>query len=145
MSKWTKRRWQQNEEDLKNPLSPFIDDGGRVIKIQQDPSTHGLVTVTHPVHSVHEGVSFLCGDSTDDLGGEAGDQLQLVFTTADVEERAHFVYAAYGAGAYYLTFMEAPTGGGTGGSAVTIFNRRRDSTNTPVAGIINKRFSGIRI
>jgi len=133
MTTWTKRTYKQNQEDLKNASPHLIDDGGKVRDIEQDDTTEALTTITYPHHEIHGGSSYTCQDTTANLGGETGDHLQLLFTTADVAKRAHLFYHAYGAGACYITLREAPTGGGAGGSAATILNRRRDSAKTSSA------------
>ena len=132
MTEWTKRTYKQNQEDLKTATSPYVDDGGKVNKIPLDKSTGALITITYAHHEIHDGDMYHCFDSSDNLGAETGDRIQLVFTTADIAKRAHIIFETYGSGEHYVTLREAPAAG-TGGAAVTIYNRNRGSSNTPSA------------
>ena len=133
MTEWTKRVYDQNLKDVANTTSEWIDSKGKARDVSLDGSTHAFNIVDYAHHEIHGGSSYVCMDSTASLGGENGDQLQLLFTTANIEKRAHLFYHAYASGAAYVTLMEAPSGGGAGGGAASIFNRRRDSSKTSSA------------
>jgi len=133
MTIWTKRTFATNEVDLKtgSVTAPYIEEGGKVMKIGQDRSTGAQIGITYEHHEIHEGDSWHCAVSTASIGAETGDHVHLLFTTAAVKARAHVIFRAEAAGAVVVTLTEAPTGGGTGGSSKPIYNRKRDKTGTP--------------
>jgi len=133
MTEWTKRTFKDNLARIPIVGQQWIDDKGKARQVGTDTTTDAASIVDYAHHEIHGGSSYTCQDTTANLGGETGDHLQLLFTTADVAKRAHLFYHAYGAGACYITLREAPTGGGAGGSAATILNRRRDSAKTSSA------------
>jgi hypothetical protein len=99
--------------------------GGRVPLI--DPSTHYAIVLDSEHHEVHDGAAYKLGARSSDISATP---VHLSFTTPDSIELQHLVADAYAVDAALLTITEAPTGGVTGGTAVTPINRRRDSTNT---------------
>jgi len=131
MTTWDKRTYKDNEERLKNTEQQWVDSKGRARQVSIDGVTGASIIIDYGHHEIHDGSTFNCFDSTDNLGAETGDHIQLLFTTADVAKRAHLFFSAYGSGEIYVTMREAYDGGGTGGVGEGINNRRRDSTKTP--------------
>ena len=111
---------------------------GEVDEVRMDATTHVLTTITYAHHELHAGSYYHAMVSTDNLGAETSDTISLLFTTANVAKLAHLVVTAYGSGAYRYSLIEGGTGGGTGGSAVTIFNRRRDAGAGTVITAVTK-------
>ena len=133
MTTWNKRGFKQNEEDLKTASSPWVDDGGKAMKVPFDKITGALLTITYAHHEIHEGDSFHCAVSTASIGAETNDHLHLTFTTADVAKKAHMVFYVEASGAVVVTLIEGWATGGTGGSSKPIYNRNRSSSNTSSA------------
>ena len=85
--------------------------------------------ITFPHHKLHNGDSYQLQVTSDNLGGETGDHLTLSFVTPDSTKLVHVFPNAYGSGEIYFTMREAPTGGGTAGSAATVLQRNRSLSN----------------
>ncbi len=100
--------------------------------ITLDDSSYALNAISYEHHEIHSGSSYHVDLSTANLGGETGDQLQLSFTTPNTTKWLHMVAQSYGSGQHLFTMREAPTGGLTGGTAVTPLNRNRNSIKTSI-------------
>jgi len=111
---------------------------GEVDEVRMDATTHALTTITYPHYELHAGSYYHAMDSTDNLGAETSDTISLLFTTANVAKLAHLAVTAYASGAYRYRLIEGGTGGGAGGSAVTIFNRRRGAGAGTVITAVTK-------
>lgn len=108
---------------LQKNISSFGLRPGRL-----DDATHAQMTIAYEHHEVHEGAAFFAGSHSLNIGAAP---VHISFTTpAASGPRIHMALDAYAAGAATLLITEAPTGGLTGGTALTAFNRRRDSTRT---------------
>jgi len=103
----------------------------RWLKAAMDRITNCIVTITQPHHEIHDGKTWFLQDITSDMDAEAGDFISIQFTTpAATAGLVHVTFDAYVGAAYTFDIREGQTGGGTGGSALTAYNRRRGSANT---------------
>lgn len=98
-----------------------------------DAITDCLTFVTYPHKELHGGKMWTVFDSSADLGAETGDLITIQFTTptlASGKGLVHAIFEGFCGAAYTFDLREAQTGGGAGGSALTAYNHRRDSSNT---------------
>ena len=132
MTTWTKRNYGKNEDDLQNPLSPFITDGGQVIKIQQDKSTNALTTIDYAHHEIHGGSHYTITYGVADIGAATtpDDAITLTFTTADTSSWPHMVLLFESVGGALCRLREGGTGGGSPSGVITCKNNNRNSSKT---------------
>lgn len=114
----------------KQQSSLIYNEGtGKLYHLSVDNATNALAIIDYAHHEIHAGKSFCMSQTTNDLGGETGDLIQIYWTTADSAEMMHMLFTAKASGEVLFEFREAPTGGATGGSPITPINHRRDSNN----------------
>lgn len=108
-------------------VAKMLIEGGELRVPRLDKSSHAHQTISTAHQESHAGHKFVASARTTDL---SANPLHFVFTTPDSDHRMHLVIRAYSAGAAVMRFVEGPSGGVSGGSAVTPINRRRDSALT---------------
>lgn len=97
----------------------------------QDETTGALLTIETIHHEVHEGEMFHVGYTAASVANNASVDVLLV-TGATVE--THASWEVFGGGQVTVYLYEGPTvGEGDEGTALTIYNMKRDSANTPEA------------
>ena len=102
----------------------------RWLKAAMDRTTNAIATIDYAHYEVHNGKLWHVEDNTADIGDEAGDFLDIQFTTpAATVGLLHAIFDGYVAAAWLMDLREGQTGGGAGGAALTAYNRRRASTN----------------
>ncbi len=104
------------------------DNVARGIRI--DDSSSGIVTTTFPHSELHEASTYQTNISDADISTSP---LRIKMVIPAQEKRIHMLAFGVSSGASIFTITENPTGGATGGSALTAFNKRRDSANTTTA------------
>jgi len=127
MTTWNKRGFKQNEEDLKTASSPWVDDGGKVMKVPFDKTTGALITVTYAHHEVHDGSSYRASHSA---AGGSGTKATVSFTTPDTSKWLHVALTARSNVEAIYTLGEGATITGSSGSDYAPRNRNRNSSNT---------------
>ena len=101
--------------------------GGNKGNIQQDASTHALITTEYEHHEIHSGSHyFVAGFST----VSSGDSAYFSVTTPNTNKWAHMVFDVSGSGILSTYVYEGSTV--TGGAAVVPWNNNRNSSNTSV-------------
>ncbi len=118
---------------MSGQLKGFV--GGPILggwrKLRADIITHALQTIDYAHHEIHAGSHFYIeGYAT--LAEDAVLRVKLV--TPDTNKLAHFQWAISSSGICETTLHEAPSGGMTGGNAVTPLNNNRNSSTT--SGIV---------
>ena len=127
MTTWNKRGFKQNEEDLKTASSPWVDDGGKVMKVPFDKTTGGLLTIDYAHHEIHDGGSYRASHSA---AGGSGTKATVSFKTPDTSKWLHVVIGARSNVEAIYTLGEAATVTASSGSDYAPRNRNRNSTNT---------------
>ena len=97
------------------------------IQALEDSTTNSLVTISHPHHEIHSGDMF--ADSGQETLG-SGSSTELLFITPDTDKYAHMLVRARSTGEANYTLYEDTTVSANG-VACSIFNRDRNSLNTP--------------
>lgn len=116
-------------------VTPFAE-GGAAFTV--DAFTGDLVIIDHAHHKTHLGKSFRVG-SVANLANNA--TIDIVLATGDTT--THLEYYANVGGNSTIDFYEAPTVTGGTGTAMTIFNKRRDSATASVnAARLNQTVTG---
>jgi hypothetical protein len=92
-----------------------------------DETTHAALVMDYPHAEIHGGSAFHISIAATDLDS---DPLRINFTTPDTTKWSHLYISAYSSGQATLRLREAYTGGGTGGTTLTPFNRNRNSDTT---------------
>ena len=92
-----------------------------------DESSGCSVSIDHLSHDVHEGNHFYVENYVE---LDSGDSLYVKLVTPDTSKRMHFSWEIDSSGILTTTLDEDATGGMTGGSAVSILNNDRNSSNT---------------
>lgn len=109
-----------------------VDSNGNIVCAQLDSSS-GLLTIISDIHSkIHDGKFFTSSVLADDVAD--GSSLDLVLTAnASYNVHARITYTAEKKSHFRL--YEAPTT--SGGSAVSIFDKNRDSANSSNATLVS--------
>lgn len=103
-----------------------------------DKTTHAASTIEYPHRELHAGDSYAVFSSG--AGGE-GAQSNIQITTPNGSIWSHIVPSARSSTEANFKLWESPTL--SGGTAMTIINRNRNSTNTSLtAGSLNPVISG---
>lgn len=98
--------------------------------IEFDSTTGALVTLETIHHEVHEGEMFHVGHTNSNVSNGANVDMLLVTGAKE----AHAVWEVFAGGQVTVTLYEAPTvTAGNEGTALTAYNMKRASTNTPTA------------
>lgn len=106
----------------------------RSYPVAADEITDALIILNNGHAHIHEGESWHVFDDTANIGAEAGDFIDIQWTTpAASVGLMHCLFNGYCAAAFTFDLREAQTGGGAGGGALTARNRRRDNTDTPIS------------
>ena len=92
-----------------------------------DASTNELVIIDYEHHELHDGSMFSCHyvQSVTDTN----DRTVIAFTTP-VDEEIHMIVNVAATAAATFFILEGATGTTAGATDLTIFNKKRDSTNT---------------
>lgn len=91
-----------------------------------DEVSGAVMVLDYAHHEIHEGDMYhVSGTATKGIG----ESYDLLFVTPDTARWAHLVGVVIGSGETAVTFYEGGTI--TGGTAVTPYNRNRNSENTP--------------
>jgi hypothetical protein len=110
-----------------------VTDGVASGQARLDGATEVLGVIEYPHFEIHEGGAFKADVNTNDLDSEGtNNALHISFSTPDTTKWAHLVILASATGSADLSLVEAPTGGVSGGSALTVYNRNRNSVNASV-------------
>jgi hypothetical protein len=92
----------------------------------EDPLTGSLVVITHRLHTVHEGKSFIY---TGRVSLSMGASHKICITTPDTLTHSHFVSSVRAESEASVFLYENPTSL-VKGSSLPVFNRNRNSLNT---------------
>lgn len=116
---------------VRNPLYRDFDTyEAQVVAIAPFDATTGAALVMETVHhEVHEGEMFHAAYTNGSVANGANLDLQL--TTGAKE--AHTTWEVFAGGQVTVSLYEAPTT--SGGTAVTAYNLKRSSTNTPTGAV----------
>ena len=93
-----------------------------------DQVSGGLKTITEQHGQIHKGRHFFTTSIREGVALNA--VVEGVFTAPDTDTRIHFTYEIEGSVGVKVEIFEGATGV-VGGSAATLFNSDRNSTNTP--------------
>jgi hypothetical protein len=96
--------------------------------IMSDGSTHALETMEYEHHEIHAGNHFFYKEVVLSTGG-AGEELYFMFVTPNTTKQIHAKFSAFASQEFDVYILEAPTTTNNG-SAITMINNYRDSTNT---------------
>lgn len=100
------------------------------LQAMQDGTTGALLTIETVHHEVHEGEMFHAAYTN---GSVANNGTVDVLLTTGAKE-AHTVWEVFAGGQVTVSLYEAPTTSAAG-TAVTAYNMKRSSTNTPTAAV----------
>lgn len=96
--------------------------------VRIDPSTHSMQTIDYAHHEIHSGSHFKAGYQN--IALDNNDTLDLLFVTPNTTKWAHFVMTAKATAKCSVAIYEGTTTSADG-TAVTIWNRNRNSIKTP--------------
>jgi len=102
-------------------------DADTIKPLRIDSATHAMEIIDYAHHEVHAGSHYYIEGYT--TLANAG-TLYVKLVTPDTEKWSHFTWQIASSGILTTTLVEAPTGGATGETGVTIFNSDRNSLNT---------------
>ncbi len=105
-------------------VSLVAESGKHQVKI--DDMTQVLEIISDAHHEIHEGVSYKADLNTTDLDSNP---LVITFTTPDTTKWAHLLILASASGQAQMEIQENPDTVANG-TALPIYNRNRNSTNT---------------
>jgi len=94
--------------------------------IKTDRMTNAVITIDYSHHEIHGGSHFKAGFQ--DSAMNTSETIEIMFVTPDTTKHAHWSLTAQSSGAATVEVYEGGTA--TGGTAVTIWNRNRNSDNT---------------
>ena len=98
-----------------------------------DKSTQAISTIEYEHHEIHDGKSFYVGKSSADLDDEGdNDAIHISFVTPDSVKEPHMIIMYGSSGKATFVMREAPDGGVTGGTAMAVYNKNRNSVNTSI-------------
>lgn len=100
--------------------------------LQQDASTEAMITIDYAHHEIHEGSHFKAGYSNTAM--DTNDTLAVLFITPNTTTWAHWTLTSQVTSAAVLQVFEGPTSSANG-TAVTRFNRNRNSADTSVVRV----------
>lgn len=114
------------------PRIDGVDDNGYDVPLEGDPATGALTTVDYPHHAIHEGKAY-SGNATFSLATTASAYVHFLVATGHYP---HFRLTGLASDGEKFTFTlyEAPTVA-TNGTALTLYNRNRNSTKDPAASL----------
>lgn len=132
MTVWNKQVFKQNEEDLKTASSPWVDEGGKVMKVPFDKATGAPISIDYAHHEIHEGDCFTVIHGVADLGAMTSpdDAITLTFTTPNTSKWAHLVILFNSVGGALCRLREGGSGGASASGAITCKNNDRNSSKT---------------
>jgi len=99
----------------------------------RDDTTGALTTILVPHHEIHEGETFFCSWKTADASPLA-DNANVTFGVTTGAKEVHIIARGSCGGDMEGAFYEAPTF--TGGAAVSIFNKKRNSSRTTTVTVV---------
>lgn len=107
------------------PIATFDGASGQGRSfVKTDRSTGAVITIDYAHHEIHDGSHFKGGYQ--DVTMNTNDVINLLLVTPNTTKYAHFTMTAQSSGAATVELYEGGTI--TGGTAVTIWNRDRNST-----------------
>jgi len=101
-----------------------------------DSSTHGQIVIDYEHHEVHDGDAFTCNYSNDVTN--IGEMTAIAFNTPNTTKYIHLTFSAESTGGATFALYESTSIDVGEGSALTIYNRNRNSdTLSTITSITN--------
>lgn len=111
----------------KNLVARWGSSAGETDDVRIDATTNSLQIVDYAHHEIHGGDHYYIEGYTTLNNGNA---LYVKLVTPNTTKWSHFVWEINSSAILTTTLVEEPTGGMTGGAAVTPLNNNRNSGNT---------------
>ena len=111
----------------KNIVGRWGSGDGEVDDIRIDASTNSLQTIDYAHHEIHSGSHYKAGFGSITQILDTDDTIELLFVTPDTTEYGHWTLTAQATAFAKIELFEDATA--TGGTAVTRWNRNRNSDN----------------
>lgn len=132
-------------EKWQNFITPVFSIGGSVVVLGDDgqpikTEPDGLlITIAYPHHEIHDGHMFEVSYATvAETDGNLADNafIDFLITTPNTAGEWHCVYEASLGGDFEVNFYEDATYTGGTGTAMTAYNRNRQSANVPTLTVL---------
>ena len=95
-----------------------------------DPSTLAIVTLSLEHYKIHSGTSFTCSHT--DTVTDTGNRTIITFKTPNSRKHLHVTASASATAASKACIREGSTYTDNAGATLAVYNRNRNSTNTPI-------------